>query len=93
MSEITDISINDYAEKVRPTDKLTELRPVLKGLFGEVGSLITVSKKQDREGDIFKAYQGSFSEELGDVFWYITCLLYTSPSPRDLSTSRMPSSA
>ena len=23
----------------------------------------------------------------------ITCLLYTSPSPRDLSTSRMPSSA
>ena len=29
-----------------------------------------------------------------DIFrrWYI-CLLYTSPSPRDLSTSRMPSSA
>ena len=24
---------------------------------------------------------------------YIVCLLYTSPSPRDLSTSRMPSSA
>ena len=24
---------------------------------------------------------------------YICCLLYTSPSPRDLSTSRMPSSA
>ena len=25
--------------------------------------------------------------------WYRHCLLYTSPSPRDLSTSRMPSSA
>jgi len=25
--------------------------------------------------------------------WQMTCLLYTSPSPRDLSTSRMPSSA
>ena len=25
--------------------------------------------------------------------WYDNCLLYTSPSPRDLSTSRMPSSA
>ena len=25
--------------------------------------------------------------------WYTSCLLYTSPSPRDLSTSRMPSSA
>ena len=25
--------------------------------------------------------------------YYVPCLLYTSPSPRDLSTSRMPSSA
>ena len=25
--------------------------------------------------------------------WFTNCLLYTSPSPRDLSTSRMPSSA
>ena len=25
--------------------------------------------------------------------WSVRCLLYTSPSPRDLSTSRMPSSA
>ena len=25
--------------------------------------------------------------------WYYHCLLYTSPSPRDLTTSRMPSSA
>ena len=27
------------------------------------------------------------------LLWDIRCLLYTSPSPRDLSTSRMPSSA
>ena len=31
-----------------------------------------------------------FKEPLG---WFEDCLLYTSPSPRDLSTSRMPSSA
>ena len=36
------------------------------------------------------------SKETGDILttaplWF--CLLYTSPSPRDLSTSRMPSSA
>ena len=38
--------------------------------------------------------------EVADVFLYEgdntllnSCLLYTSPSPRDLSTSRMPSSA
>ena len=28
-----------------------------------------------------------------EVAFLNTCLLYTSPSPRDLSTSRMPSSA
>ena len=30
---------------------------------------------------------------VGDRLYVYTCLLYTSPSPRDLSTSRMPSSA
>ena len=29
----------------------------------------------------------------GQQLWVSSCLLYTSPSPRDLSTSRMPSSA
>ena len=28
-----------------------------------------------------------------NIDWFQICLLYTSPSPRDLSTSRMPSSA
>ena len=28
-----------------------------------------------------------------DTAYVYTCLLYTSPSPRDISTSRMPSSA
>ena len=33
-------------------------------------------------------------ESLGTVNWYVkTCLLYTSPSPRDVEESRMPSSA
>ena len=31
--------------------------------------------------------------QAGQVPIYEPCLLYTSPSPRDLSTSRMPSSA
>ena len=30
---------------------------------------------------------------LGDHVWYGPCLLYTSPSPRDATLSRMPSSA
>ena len=35
----------------------------------------------------------SFSFNLGQFDQIWDCLLYTSPSPRDLSTSRMPSSA
>ena len=32
-------------------------------------------------------------EEVEELDRILSCLLYTSPSPRDLSTSRMPSSA
>ena len=32
-------------------------------------------------------------EEHGLSLWFYTCLLYTSPSPRDRQKSRMPSSA
>ena len=48
-------------------------------------------------------YQAQISDGITDILLRlavapgrelsITCLLYTSPSPRDLSTSRMPSSA
>ena len=41
----------------------------------------------EKHGDIF-----SFTMESDNLDFY-SCLLYTSPSPRDLSTSRMPSSA
>ena len=32
-------------------------------------------------------------KQLNDEAWNLLCLLYTSPSPRDISGSRMPSSA
>ena len=35
----------------------------------------------------------SFLRPTAEIYSDYTCLLYTSPSPRDLSTSRMPSSA
>ena len=35
----------------------------------------------------------SFRGDFVDLFMLNTCLLYTSPSPRDLVISRMPSSA
>ena len=47
----------------------------------------------DFEGDLVKLYSQlhkTMSEKYEETYF---CLLYTSPSPRDLSTSRMPSSA
>ena len=36
---------------------------------------------------------GLNDHRINDIGQFFACLLYTSPSPRDLSTSRMPSSA
>eukprot|EP00831_Metopus_contortus_P074466 TRINITY_DN68015_c0_g1_i1.p2 TRINITY_DN68015_c0_g1~~TRINITY_DN68015_c0_g1_i1.p2 ORF type:complete len:113 (+),score=30.35 TRINITY_DN68015_c0_g1_i1:56-394(+) len=38
-------------------------------------------------------YKNAGLLSIGQIGEYLDCLLYTSPSPRDLSTSRMPSSA
>ena len=46
---------------------------------GFYGSFIDIEGVYKSEHDLIKRYRD--------------CLLYTSPSPRDLSTSRMPSSA
>ena len=49
--------------------------------------------------EITYAYLRAANKALSEDFQYVrevvqsNCLLYTSPSPRDLSTSRMPSSA
>ena len=46
------------------------------------------------EGYTLKGAENKFDDRGNPLpFPGCTCLLYTSPSPRDLSTSRMPSSA
>ena len=63
------------------------------GRFGSV----YLSADNQLETRVFakKSEPGLFSDEQGELrlTGERTCLLYTSPSPRDLSTSRMPSSA
>ena len=45
--------------------------------------------------EVLRERQRNYAETGKTIdFWLVKhCLLYTSPSPRDLSTSRMPSSA
>ena len=59
------------------------------GIIPEIsgGSLRAMTKEEQFDG---KEVQVTFSNW---VSIYITCLLYTSPSPRDGLLSRMPSSA
>ena len=58
----------------------------------EVGRLKLVAPEYDREADA--TYERRFAMPQGRaVRDERTCLLYTSPSPRDRTTSRMPSSA
>ena len=54
-----------------------------------------ISSIQDQLIDIIEVYANYFVKLSAKNHSpkNITCLLYTSPSPRDLSTSRMPSSA
>ena len=52
---------------------------------------ITTIKAQEEGQDLLSTLE-LFSDKI-DVAYALICLLYTSPSPRDLSTSRMPSSA
>ena len=61
---------------------------------------VNISSKNGLKGNIFKfpkvTVTGSSNLIMASVLIkgeHVICLLYTSPSPRDLSTSRMPSSA
>ena len=47
-------------------------------------------ERRKKVAELFKEHQ---PDVLIHFAAYAACLLYTSPSPRDLSTSRMPSSA
>ena len=65
----------------------------LYGVRGAVGSTYNhFAKLYTAIGAAVEAGDGARVQELQNLSVNI-CLLYTSPSPRDLSTSRMPSSA
>ncbi|HKI60666.1 MAG TPA: pyrophosphatase [Mariprofundaceae bacterium] len=67
---------SDYLQFVKDTDRLpkNDLAPVLHGLFGEVGGLMTAAKKIKREPNVYTGFDSVVIEEFGDAFWYLCCL-------------------
>ena len=57
------------------------------------GPLIVHRLDMDTSGLLLLAKNPDMHRAMARLFESRRCLLYTSPSPRDLSTSRMPSSA
>ena len=57
------------------------------------GTLIAAHYSADSERAYFKRSRANFEKKIAENPMYGSCLLYTSPSPRDATLSRMPSSA
>lgn len=70
------VSLQNYLDGVSNTDRLSksDLRPVLMGLFGEVGSIMAPAKKLHREGNAYIGYRAAVEEEFGDTLWYLAAL-------------------
>ena len=89
MSSIPQVNLNDYLSG-NSKKKEKFIKDLGKG-FSEIGF---VAVKGHLLNDVVK---DSLYKEVKQFFnlpdSVKSCLLYTSPSPRDLSTSRMPSSA
>ena len=68
--------------------QLTTIGLDLMGRTGDISETSTTNKNTIKPSDGMENEEGVFLSGPASV-----CLLYTSPSPRDLSTSRMPSSA
>ena len=71
---------------------MTDIVAITKG-YGWQGVIKRFGGKLQSHKNSKKRRQHGNMGAFGDGYVRKTCLLYTSPSPRDLSTSRMPSSA
>lgn len=69
------VDVAQYVRKIRPTDRLGDgLEYAILGLFGEVGSLVSVLKKKARDQSAYFGYHSAVVEELGDVLWYLAAV-------------------
>jgi NTP pyrophosphatase (non-canonical NTP hydrolase) len=70
------LPLSEYEKTVEETNRFPseDLTPLLLGLFGEVGSVISVTKKYRREQKAYVGYRNAVEEEFGDTLWYFTAI-------------------
>src|SRR5690554_5488277 len=70
------IPFQEYERLIVTTDRFSneEIVPILLGLYGEVGSIMSASKKYRREKKAYVGYREAVEEELGDALWYFSAL-------------------
>ena len=69
-------NLTRHQKMVEKTDRFSkqDVQPILLGLFGEVGSIMSAIKKLQREAKAFDGYKKQVVEEFGDAFWYLSAL-------------------
>ena len=80
---------SQLAKLLATEDLVVEHKKVETACFNVHTRVLTLPMWEKASGSVYDMLVG---HEVGHAL-YTPCLLYTSPSPRDLSTSRMPSSA
>ncbi|EIK43216.1 hypothetical protein O59_004009 [Cellvibrio sp. BR] len=70
------IPFQEYERLIVTTDRFSneEIVPILLGLYGEVGSIMSASKKYRREKKAYVGYREAVEEEFGDALWYFSAL-------------------
>ena len=68
--------LTDYAAQIADTDVLdpSDIGPILQGLYGEVGGIMSTAKKHIREQSAYPGFKRAAEEEFGDTLWYLAAL-------------------
>jgi MazG C-terminal domain len=77
--------LSDYAREIADTDVLdpSEISPILQGLYGEVGGIMSTAKKHIREKSAYPGFRRAAEEEFGDTLWYLAALCRRLSIPLD----------
>ena len=83
---------NNYGVAAFNVNNMEQIQSIMEAA-DETDSPVIVQASRGARSYSQDAYLRHLMLAAVELYPHIPCLLYTSPSPRDLSTSRMPSSA